>query len=141
MRVVRFQTLPLMQQLGFGSASDIDGGILAWADAGLPISGLVLLGYPDYYARFGFEPARDLVLGRTFAFQVDSLGLRLQAPGPEPEAVELNLAASLRNGRFEIPHLVLRGDLDWIIMRCLEKDRTRRYDTANGLALDIQRYL
>lgn len=31
------QTLPLMQQLGFGSASDIDGGILAWADAGLPI--------------------------------------------------------------------------------------------------------
>ena len=31
------QTLPLMAQLGFGSASDIDGGILAWADAGLPI--------------------------------------------------------------------------------------------------------
>ena len=31
------QTLPLMEQLGFGSASDIDGGILAWADAGLPI--------------------------------------------------------------------------------------------------------
>jgi rhodanese-related sulfurtransferase len=31
------QTLPLMEQLGFGSASDIDGGIIAWADAGLPI--------------------------------------------------------------------------------------------------------
>lgn len=31
------QTLPLMQQLGFGSALDIGGGILAWADAGLPI--------------------------------------------------------------------------------------------------------
>ena len=31
------QTLPLMQQLGFGSASDIGGGIIAWADAGLPI--------------------------------------------------------------------------------------------------------
>ena len=30
--------------------------------------------------------------------------------------------------------IVLRGDLDWIVMRCLEKDRTRRYDTANGLA-------
>ncbi len=37
--------------------------------------------------------------------------------------------------------LILRGDLDWIVMRCLEKDRTRRYDTANGLAADIQRYL
>ncbi len=35
----------------------------------------------------------------------------------------------------------LRGDLDWITMKALEKDRTRRYDTANGLALDIQRHL
>jgi eukaryotic-like serine/threonine-protein kinase len=35
----------------------------------------------------------------------------------------------------------LRGDLDWIVMRALEKDRTRRYDTANGLAADIQRHL
>ena len=31
------QTLPIMEQLQFGSASDIDGGIIAWADAGLPI--------------------------------------------------------------------------------------------------------
>jgi serine/threonine protein kinase len=37
--------------------------------------------------------------------------------------------------------LTLRGDLDWIVMRCLEKDRARRYDTANGLAQDIQRHL
>jgi serine/threonine protein kinase/tetratricopeptide (TPR) repeat protein len=37
--------------------------------------------------------------------------------------------------------LILRGDLDWIVMRCLEKDRTRRYDTANGLAEDIRRHL
>jgi len=36
---------------------------------------------------------------------------------------------------------LLRGDLDWIIMRCLEKDRTRRYETANGLALDLKRHL
>ncbi len=35
----------------------------------------------------------------------------------------------------------IRGDLDWIVMRCLEKDRTRRYETANGLASDIQRHL
>ena len=32
-------------------------------------------------------------------------------------------------------------DLDWIVMKCLEKDRTRRYETANGLALDIERHL
>jgi tetratricopeptide (TPR) repeat protein len=35
----------------------------------------------------------------------------------------------------------LRGDLDWIAMKCLEKDRTRRYETANALAADLQRHL
>src|SRR6186713_2315668 len=35
----------------------------------------------------------------------------------------------------------LQGDLDWIVMKCLEKDRTRRYETASGLAADIQRHL
>ncbi len=35
----------------------------------------------------------------------------------------------------------LQGDLDWIVMKCLEKDRQRRYETANGLAADIQRHL
>lgn len=35
----------------------------------------------------------------------------------------------------------LRGDLDCIVLCCLEKDRTRRYQTANGLALDLQRHL
>ncbi|MHC4558889.1 MAG: protein kinase domain-containing protein [Planctomycetota bacterium] len=41
------------------------------------------------------------------------------------------------------PRLIslLRGDLDWIVMKCLEKDRTRRYETANGLALDVVRHL
>ena len=36
---------------------------------------------------------------------------------------------------------LLRGDLDWIVMKCLEKDRTRRYETANGLAFDLKRHL
>ncbi len=36
---------------------------------------------------------------------------------------------------------VLRGDLDWIVLKALEKDRTRRYATANALAQDIRRYL
>src|SRR5258706_8658731 len=35
----------------------------------------------------------------------------------------------------------LKGDLDWIVMKCLEKDRTRRYETANGLAVDLKRHL
>jgi len=48
---------------------------------------------------------------------------------------------SRRYGQIqELIHLV-RGDLDWIVMKCLEKDRARRYETANGLASDIQRHL
>ncbi|HEY3863414.1 MAG TPA: protein kinase [Verrucomicrobiae bacterium] len=35
----------------------------------------------------------------------------------------------------------LKGDLDWIVMRCLEKDRTRRYATANELAMDVLRHM
>jgi serine/threonine protein kinase/Flp pilus assembly protein TadD len=36
---------------------------------------------------------------------------------------------------------LVRGELDWIVMKALEKDRSRRYETANGFARDIQRYL
>src|SRR5204862_4416580 len=36
---------------------------------------------------------------------------------------------------------LFRGDLDWIVMKCLEKDRSRRYETPNGLAADIERHL
>ncbi len=35
----------------------------------------------------------------------------------------------------------LRGDLDWVVMKCLDKDRTRRYESANDLAMDLKRYL
>ena len=36
---------------------------------------------------------------------------------------------------------LVRGELDWIVMKALEKDRDRRYETANGFAMDVQRYL
>jgi len=43
----------------------------------------------------------------------------------------------------DVPRLVksVRGDLDWIVMRCLEKDQSRRYETATGLAVDLRRHL
>jgi serine/threonine protein kinase/tetratricopeptide (TPR) repeat protein len=48
-----------------------------------------------------------------------------------------------RQRRTDVPKLIhlLRGDLDWIVMKCLEKDRNRRYETANGLARDLERFL
>src|SRR5213078_3733829 len=36
---------------------------------------------------------------------------------------------------------LMRGELDWIVMKTLEKDRNRRYETANDFAADVQRYL
>ena len=54
---------------------------------------------------------------------------------------ELTKTARMR--RIEPPRLLsqLHGDLDWIVLKCLEKDRTRRYATANGLAEDIRALL
>jgi serine/threonine protein kinase/tetratricopeptide (TPR) repeat protein len=53
----------------------------------------------------------------------------------------LKAAAKYRQSEVsKLIHLV-HGDLDWIVMKCLEKDRGRRYETANGLASDIRRHL
>jgi serine/threonine protein kinase len=51
-----------------------------------------------------------------------------------------SIAANRKLEPAKLARLV-RGDLDWIVMKALEKDRARRYETANGLALDVQRYL
>ena len=57
--------------------------------------------------------------------------------------VDSDLTTTAKHRHIEAPKLIhlLRGDLDWIVMKSLEKDRTRRYETANGLASDIQRYI
>jgi tetratricopeptide (TPR) repeat protein len=57
------------------------------------------------------------------------------------EAAEQTTLA--RQRQIEAPKLVhlMRRDLDWIVMKTLEKDRNRRYETANGLAMDLRRFL
>jgi tetratricopeptide (TPR) repeat protein len=56
-------------------------------------------------------------------------------------ADELTMTA--RNRSADASKLLhqLKGDLDWIVMKCLEKDRQRRYETANGFAADLLRHL
>jgi serine/threonine protein kinase len=53
------------------------------------------------------------------------------------------LTTTAERRSVEPPKLIhqLQGDLDWIVMKCLEKDRQRRYETANGLAADLRRHL
>ena len=57
--------------------------------------------------------------------------------------VDADLSTVARQRHAAAPKLIhlLKRDLDWIVMKALEKDRTRRYDTAGGFANDIQRYL
>ncbi|OIR07495.1 serine/threonine-protein kinase PknB [mine drainage metagenome] len=57
---------------------------------------------------------------------------------PRPELVE---AAAERQTDPGPLISLLKGDLDWVVMKALEKERQRRYETADGLALDIQRHL
>src|SRR5262249_32965688 len=57
--------------------------------------------------------------------------------------LEGELTTTAKHRRTDVPKLLhlLSGDLDGIVMKALEKDRARRYETANGLARDVQRYL
>ncbi len=61
---------------------------------------------------------------------------RLMALGDEVDVV-----ATRRQSDFGALYARLRGDLDWVVMKAIEKDRTRRYESAAELAADIQRHL
>jgi WD40 repeat protein len=54
---------------------------------------------------------------------------------------DLVAIAGRRSEEPESLHKLVRGDLDWIVLKALEKDRARRYESANGLAADLRRYL
>lgn len=56
--------------------------------------------------------------------------------------LQADLTSLAKRHGAEAPKLIhfIRGDLDWIVMKALEKDRTRRYETANALAMDVQRF-
>ena len=98
----------------------------------------------------------ELLTGRT-PFDPESLSrqgldemrrvIREQEPRTPSDFVGA-MAAERRARVAECRHLEpaklaghLRGDLDWIVMKALEKDRARRYDTASGLAADLRRHL
>jgi eukaryotic-like serine/threonine-protein kinase len=98
----------------------------------------------------------ELLTGRTpfdaqqlLASGLDALRRIIREQDPERPSTKLStmmegeLSTAARHRHIEAVKLIqlLRGDLDWIVMKALEKDRGRRYETANGLARDVQRYL
>lgn len=84
--------------------------------------------------------ARLSTLGRRVSASVS--GAAADDAGREDDGDGTVMEIAKRRGS-EPRHLIrrIRGDLDWIVMKCLEKDRSRRYETANGVAREIERYL
>jgi serine/threonine protein kinase len=67
-----------------------------------------------------------------------------EAPRPSARLSSSNNLPKIAAARSTEParlSRLVRGDIDWIVMKCLEKDRTRRYESASGLARDIERAL
>ncbi len=98
----------------------------------------------------------ELLTGKTpfdnqelLAAGLEEMRRRIREKEPARPSTRLNamlkeeLTTTAKRRHVEAPKLLklVRGDLDWIVMKCLEKDRTRRYETANGLAMDLLRYL
>jgi serine/threonine protein kinase/Flp pilus assembly protein TadD len=98
----------------------------------------------------------ELLTGKTpfdtqglLAGGLDNLRHAIREQEPERPSTRLrtmvssDLTAAAQHRHTDAPKLInlIRGDLDWIVMKALEKDRTRRYATANGLAMDVERYL
>jgi eukaryotic-like serine/threonine-protein kinase len=80
---------------------------------------------------------------------LDEIRRRIREVEPPKPSTRLStlgseaLATTAHHRCTEPPRLLhlVRGDLDWIVMRCLEKNRSRRYETANELAADLARHL
>jgi WD40 repeat protein/tRNA A-37 threonylcarbamoyl transferase component Bud32/tetratricopeptide (TPR) repeat protein len=98
----------------------------------------------------------ELLTGKTpfdaqqlLASGLDAMRRTIREQEPERPSTKLStmmegeLSTTAKHRHTDAPRLVhlIRGDLDWIVMKALEKDRARRYETANGLANDVRRHL
>jgi eukaryotic-like serine/threonine-protein kinase len=104
------------------------------------------LGVMLYELLTGSTPVDKEILGRNALLKILEL-IRDQDP-PRPSSRLSSSSGDVNSVVSDLRRLhparlqqLLRGELDWIVMKALEKDRTRRYDTADGFARDIQRYL
>jgi serine/threonine protein kinase len=102
------------------------------------------LGVLLYELLTGTPPfTRQQLLGTAFTEMIRIIR-EVEPPRPSlrlSSAADLPATAARRKLEPKKLAQFLRGDLDWIVMKCLAKERGRRYETSNGLAMDLQRFL
>ncbi|MEP6670433.1 MAG: protein kinase, partial [Chthoniobacter sp.] len=109
-------------------------------------SDIYSLGVLLYELLTGYTPIAKDTLARAGMDEIRRIIREVDPPRPSMrmktlDGAAMTTAAQRRNTEPAKLPGTLRDDIDWIVMKCLEKDRSRRYDTANGLALDLERHL
>jgi serine/threonine protein kinase/WD40 repeat protein len=107
-------------------------------------SDIYSLGVLLYELLTGSTPVNRSELEQAGILEVLRLVREQEPPRPSTRLSSSATLPAIAAARGSEPHAIagiLRNDLDWIVMKSLEKDRNRRYETATGLAADISRYL
>jgi len=102
------------------------------------------LGVILYELLTGSTPIRRETMKRAALDEMLRVIREVEPPTPSSRISTSEGLPSLAANRQSEPRRLcrlVRGELDWIVMKALDKDRGRRYETANGLAQDVQRYL
>jgi len=102
------------------------------------------LGVVLYELLTGSTPLTRQRLGVAALLEVLRLVREEEPPPPSRRLSTADALPSIAAQRRTEPRrltALLRGELDWVVMKCLEKDRGRRYESASGLARDLERYL